>query len=70
VPQVSVLGPILFLLFINDITDGLTCNNRLFADDASLIEQYRNIDDAIIKVSNDLQFIEDWARRWLVTFTP
>jgi hypothetical protein len=44
VPQVSVLGPLLFLLYINDITDNLGNLARLFADDTSLSYSGKNFD--------------------------
>ena len=36
VPQVSIFGPLFFLVYINDLTDNLKCNVKLFADDTSL----------------------------------
>ena len=42
VPQGSILGPLLFLVFINDLPDNLVCNPKLFADDVSLIAAMHN----------------------------
>ncbi len=68
VPQGSVLGPILFLLFIDDLTDDLICNNNLFADDASLAERVNNLEESATRVNNDLRTIQMWADKWLVSF--
>ena len=46
VPQGSILGPLLFLIYINDLSDGLQCNPKLFADDASLFATVHNIKKA------------------------
>ena len=70
VPQGSVLGPLLFLIYINDITDNLTGMARLFADDTSLSFSSTNL--ALIEkvVNNDLFTLKEWATKWLITFHP
>ena len=70
VPQGSILGPILFLLFINDIVDEIGCNIRLFADDTSLYITVENPDMAAELMNIDLDKIMKWAKKWLVLFNP
>ena len=66
VPQGSFLGPLLFLLFINDIGS----NIRLFADDTSLFIIVDNAPDAAACLNSDLDRITRWAAMWLVSFNP
>ena len=69
-PQVSILGPLLFLLYMNDIVEDINSSIRLFADDTSL---YIIIDDPIQAAEQfnlDLAKIHRWADKWLVTFNP
>ena len=71
-PPGSVLGSFLFLLYINDITSGLACNIKLFADDTSLfiIIDDSNYIEASEILSTDLNRIYNWSRDWAIKFNP
>ena len=70
VPQGSVLGPLLFLLYINDITDNVTNLARLFADDTSLAYSGDNFQIMETDINRDLRILNEWAETWLVDFNP
>lgn len=63
VPQGSVLGPLLFLLYINDLIDGMKSEARIFADDTSL---FVVVDDPLTSfeiLDHDLRLVEAWAKQ-------
>ncbi len=68
-PQGSVLGPLLFLIYINDICDDLSSDSFLFADDTSFFKVVNNNILQAAKISNeDLDKINAWTKKWLVYF--
>ena len=69
-PQGSVLGPLLFLVYINDIAKHLLSLIRLFADDRSHFYSAAHIADIAGIINHDLQLLTNWAKQWLVRFNP
>ena len=70
VPQGSVLGPLLFLIYINDLTENISSNMRLFADDSSLFIKVRDVSETQSQLMDDLDVITNWARQWKMEFNP
>ena len=70
VPQGYVLGPLLFLVYINDIGDKLLSLSRLFADDTSLSYASQDEDQIKYVINHDLHELGDWSKRWLMSFNP
>ena len=68
VPQGSVLGPVLFLLFINDLPKGISKSVKMFADDTKLFSGMTDVNDDSLQ--NDLEVLQDWSSKWLMQFHP
>ena len=70
VPQGSVLGPLLFLIYVNDITESLISLTRLYADGSSLYCSASSIQDIEGLLNHDMHQISFWAKQLLVDFNP
>ena len=70
VPQGSILGPLFFLVYINDICSNLSTNVKLFADDTSLFSIVNDANKSFENLSNDLCIISNWAYQWKMSFNP
>ena len=69
VPQGSVLGPILFLVYINELLDVARSQVRIFADDTALYLTMECEDDSS-GLQTDLDILSAWETRWDIEFNP
>ena len=70
VPQRSILGPLLFLIYRNNLSDDLSTSAKLFADDTSPFSEVRDINTSAAHMNNDLRKISNWAFQWKMSFNP
>lgn len=65
-PQGSVLGPLLFLIYINDLPCNISSSIRLFADDC-VVYRTINSEEDHVHLQKDLDLINQWCDRWQMT---
>ena len=71
VPQGSILGPpLFFLIFINDIPDGIQSNIKFFANDTSIFSVIKDSISASVTLNEDLDLISNWTYTWKMSFNP
>ena len=69
VPQGSVLGALLFILYINDLPDDVTCGIKLFVDDTKIYSIIKDVSDTLLLQKN-LDVVNQWSHEWLLKFNP
>ncbi len=69
IPQGSVLGPLLFVVFINDLPESVSSEAYLFADDTKIFNRIKHTSDAD-QLQDDLDKLADWSNKWLLKFHP
>ena len=60
VPQGSILGPILFLIYVNDMSQAVKCHLFLYADDSCFVCQHKDMNDIEKQLNVDFSNICDW----------
>ena len=67
IPKGSVLGPILFVIFINDLPEVVNSMMYLFADDTKLMKEIQSAQDMVV-LQNDVSEMDYWSNTWLIKF--
>ena len=70
IPQGFVLGPLFFLIYINDLSKNLSSNNKLFADDTYIFSTVKNVNLSTDQLNSDVEKISNWPYQWKKSFNP
>ena len=68
VPEGSILGPLLFLICVNNLPHGLKSKYKLFADDTSFFSVAHDVNTSASDINNYLKLISDWVFQWKMSF--
>ena len=68
VPQSPIIGPLLFVIYINDLLEGLSSNAQLFADNASFFFVIHDSNTSTLELNKGLAKINRWAFQWKMSF--
>ena len=70
VPHGSLLGPLLFLIYVNDLPEGITSIDKIFADDTSLFPKVSDMRDSQNALNFHLKSMSNWVYQWKLQFNP
>ena len=70
IPQGSILGPLLFLIYINDVSDDLTFKAKIFTDDTLSFSIVHDVNTSAKELNDDLKTANDWVFQWKMGFNP
>ena len=70
VPEGSILGPLFFFIYINDLSKYISSTVKLFANDTSIFSVVDDVHVSVMQLNNDLLKISKWAYQWKMSFNP
>ena len=70
VPQETILGPILFLIYVNDISSNISSSIKMFADDTKVYREITDLENDTRTLQTDIVRLVDWATLWQLRFNP
>ena len=69
VPQGSILEPLLFLVYINDLSNDICSTAKLFADNTYLSSVVYDVNESMAHLNNDMKKISKWVYQWKMSFS-